>query len=106
MELENLIRRILMSDKHGVVELDEIESELAFSVKQEKPAINSIQREFDLPLRQAREKFERAYLEFHLKQAEGSVGKVAKQAGMERTHLYRKLRALGIDSKQTQTSKE
>jgi DNA-binding NtrC family response regulator len=54
---------------------------------------------FDLPLRQAREQFEKAYLEFHLKQADGSVGKVAKLAGMERTHLYRKLRALGIDTK-------
>ena len=55
--------------------------------------------EYELPLRQAREQFEKAYLQYHLNQADGSVGKVAKLAGMERTHLYRKLRSLGIDTK-------
>ena len=44
--------------------------------------------------------FERAYLIRQLKHLGGSVGKLAKVAGMERTHLYRKLRALGIDAKQ------
>ncbi len=57
--------------------------------------------EFDLHIRKAREQFEKAYLEFHLRQADGSVGKAAKLVGMERTHLYRKLRALGIDSRST-----
>ena len=54
---------------------------------------------FDLPLREAREKFERAYLEYQLKQANGSVSKIARIVGMERTHLYRKLKSLGIDLK-------
>ena len=54
---------------------------------------------FDLPLREAREQFEKAYLEYQLKSAGGSVGKMAKAAGMERTHLYRKLRMLGIEIK-------
>ena len=54
---------------------------------------------FQLPLREAREQFEREYLSYQLKQANGSVGKLAESAGMERTHLYRKLRALGIDPK-------
>ena len=54
---------------------------------------------FDLPLREAREKFERAYLEYQLKQFNGSVSKIAKNVGMERTHLYRKLKSLGIDLK-------
>ena len=54
---------------------------------------------FDLPLREAREQFEKAYFEHRLKEVGGSVGKVAKLAGIERTHLYRKLRALGIDTK-------
>jgi DNA-binding NtrC family response regulator len=52
-----------------------------------------------LPLREARDAFERAYLLQLLKRAAGSVGKLAALAGMERTHLYRKLRDLGIDIK-------
>ncbi|MEX2353999.1 MAG: helix-turn-helix domain-containing protein, partial [Gammaproteobacteria bacterium] len=56
-------------------------------------------RNFDLPLRDAREKFEKAYLEYQLKQAGGSVSKIAQVVGMERTHLYRKLKSLGIDIK-------
>ncbi|MDQ7072969.1 MAG: helix-turn-helix domain-containing protein [Gammaproteobacteria bacterium] len=55
---------------------------------------------YDLPLRESREQFERIYLLRKLKQTEGNVGKAAKLAGMERTHLYRKLRALDIDAKQ------
>jgi len=52
-----------------------------------------------MPLRDARERFEKAYLEYQLKQANGSVSKIAKAVGMERTHLYRKLKSLGIDIK-------
>ena len=55
--------------------------------------------EFELPFREAREQFERAYLEYRLRKAGGSVSKVATAAGIERTHLYRKLRGLGIDPK-------
>lgn len=53
----------------------------------------------NLPLRAAREQFEKVYLEHQLQEAGGSVGKLAKRVGMERTHLYRKLRGLGIDFK-------
>jgi DNA-binding NtrC family response regulator len=51
----------------------------------------------DLPLREARDLFEKAYFEYHLNQASGSMTKVAEKTGLERTHLYRKLKALGID---------
>ena len=50
----------------------------------------------ELPLREAREAFERAYFEHHLAQASGSIARVAERSGLERTHLYRKLKALGI----------
>ena len=53
--------------------------------------------DFSLPLREAREQFERAYLLHQLGEAGGSVGKLAKAVGMERTHLYRKLKDLGVD---------
>jgi DNA-binding NtrC family response regulator len=52
-----------------------------------------------MPLREAREQFERDYLIYQLKKAGGSVGKLSESVGMERTHLYRKLRSLGIDPK-------
>ena len=51
---------------------------------------------FDLPLREAREAFERTYFEHHLAQANGSIARLAERSGLERTHLYRKLKALGI----------
>jgi len=51
----------------------------------------------DLPLREARDLFEKAYFEYHLAEAAGSMTKVSEKTGLERTHLYRKLKALGID---------
>ena len=54
---------------------------------------------FDQPLRQAREQFEKAYLEYQLNKHTGNVSKMAKEVGMERTHLYRKLRSLGVEIK-------
>ena len=54
---------------------------------------------FDLeqPLREARDAFERAYFEYHLTQENGSMTRVADKTGLERTHLYRKLKQLGVD---------
>ena len=51
----------------------------------------------DLPLREARDAFERAYFEHHLAREHGSMTRVAEKTGLERTHLYRKLKQLGID---------
>lgn len=53
---------------------------------------------FDLPLREARDAFERIYFEYHLNREGGSMTRVAKKAGLERTHLYRKLKQLGVES--------
>jgi DNA-binding NtrC family response regulator len=53
--------------------------------------------ELDQPLRNARDAFEKAYFEFHLNKEEGSMTRVAEKTGLERTHLYRKLKQLGID---------
>jgi DNA-binding NtrC family response regulator len=51
----------------------------------------------DAPLREARDAFERAYFELHLAREQGSMTRVAEKTGLERTHLYRKLKQLGID---------
>ena len=53
--------------------------------------------DLDRPLREARDGFERAYFEFHLAREGGSMTRVAEKTGLERTHLYRKLRQLGVD---------
>jgi DNA-binding NtrC family response regulator len=58
-----------------------------------------VEQTFDLdrPLREARDAFEKAYFEFHLAHEAGSMTKVAEKTGLERTHLYRKLKQLGVD---------
>src|SRR5262245_35067685 len=51
---------------------------------------------FDLPLRDARDAFERVYFEYHIAREGGNISRVAESVGLERTHLYRKLKQLGI----------
>ena len=53
---------------------------------------------FDLPLREARDLFEKAYFEHQMQIMGGSMTKISEYTGLERTHLYRKLKALGIDT--------
>jgi DNA-binding NtrC family response regulator len=53
--------------------------------------------ELDRPLREARDAFEKSYFEFHLQREGGSMTRVAEKTGLERTHLYRKLKQLGVD---------
>jgi DNA-binding NtrC family response regulator len=53
--------------------------------------------DLDRPLREARDAFEKSYFEFHLSKEGGSMTRVAEKTGLERTHLYRKLKQLGVD---------
>lgn len=53
--------------------------------------------DLDKPLRDARDEFEKAYFEYHLAREGGSMTRVAEKTGLERTHLYRKLKQLGVD---------
>lgn len=95
-ELSNMVQRLLIIGAGTEITLDEIELTLGAH----PPQIPSgLPLGYDRPLREAREQFEKAYLEYQLRQHGGSVGKVAKIVGLERTHLYRKLRALDIDPK-------
>ncbi|HVL09207.1 MAG TPA: response regulator [Burkholderiaceae bacterium] len=61
------------------------------------PTAGVAQFSFDMPLREARDLFERAYFEYHLMRESGSMTRVAERTGLERTHLYRKLKQLGVD---------
>ncbi len=95
-ELKNLVQRMLITGGTATIDLDEVEAALG-----DAPARRDTEsvKNLDLPLRQARENFERDYLEYQLKLANGSVSKMARNVHMERTHLYRKLKALGINIK-------
>ena len=98
-ELRNIVRQLLVLGGEGEVSAAEVDQALRQSPPQ--PAAEAAEHPplFDLPLREARERFERDYLVYKLREAGGSVGKLADAVGMERTHLYRKLRALGVDPK-------
>jgi DNA-binding NtrC family response regulator len=96
-ELKNLVRRLLMSDTDEDISLEEVEAEISGAAAEDEPLVK--QDLLALPLREAREQFERAYLQQQLVLCDGKVGQLAKRVGMERTHLYRKLRSLGVDFK-------
>ena len=97
LELKNVIQRLLLLSESDEIDEAEIEQTLQ-PTPEERRKGDSIN--YELTLREAREQFERIYILQKLQQTEGNVGKAAKLAGMERTHLYRKLRSLGIDTKQ------
>jgi len=96
-ELKNLVRRLLLTDSGDDITLEEVEAEISSAAKADEPLVK--QDLLALPLREAREQFERAYLQQQLVLCDGKVGQLAKRVGMERTHLYRKLRSLGVDFK-------
>ncbi|MGB5261192.1 MAG: sigma-54 dependent transcriptional regulator [Gammaproteobacteria bacterium] len=97
-ELRNLVQRLLILGTSEEIELDEVEQAVS-GAPAAGPAGDFPAMPYNLPLREAREQFEHDYLVHQLQKVGGSVGKLAKRVGMERTHLYRKLRALGIDHK-------
>jgi len=94
-ELRALVRRLLIAAGPEEISLDELESALPPAEGLEVAFLK--QDLLSLPLREAREQFEKAYLTQQLALCDGKVGQLAKRVGMERTHLYRKLRALGVD---------
>jgi len=98
-ELRNLVHRLLILGGAEEIPLAEIEREIAVQLPQNEPLVK--QDLLALPLREAREQFERAYLQQQLSLCNGKVGQLAKRVGMERTHLYRKLRSLGVDFRQS-----
>ena len=97
-ELRNLVRRLLMVGGSEDIHLEEIDQVLHAQASEQEPLVKHDL--LALPLREAREHFERAYLQQQLMLCDGKVGQLAKRVGMERTHLYRKLRTLGVDIKQ------
>ena len=101
-ELTNLVQRLLILGQGDEVDLAEVDNALGPPRTDRSKNDNALPIDLGLPLREAREQFEREYLIHQLKLAGGSVGKLAKAVGLERTHLYRKLRALGVELKDSE----
>lgn len=101
-ELKNLVRQLQLQPGEPEIHLEEVTELLERTEIEQSTSSHSTR--YDLELREAREEFERDYFMYHLKQTEGKVGDVAKISGMERTNLYRKLRALNINFKNTDKS--
>ena len=97
-ELKNLVQRLLILGAGDEIKVADVESAMGVW-EQTTGGGMAVPISFDLPLRQAREQFEKGYLEYQLEKHAGNVTKVAQAAQMERTHLYRKLRSLGVEIK-------
>jgi len=100
-ELRNMVKRLLILGGPEEISLGEVEAQLVTGTTDREPLVK--QDLLAMPLREAREHFERAYLQQQLLLCGGKVGQLAKRVGMERTHLYRKLRSLGVDFRQSLT---
>ena len=99
-ELRNAVQQLLLSARNEEIDLQETRvaiNSLDRKVAENRPSPYS--GDYDQPLRQAREEFERSYFIHHLEKVTGNMTELANRSGMERTHLYRKLKSLGIDPK-------
>lgn len=94
-ELKNLVQRLMILGVGEDIELDEVKAALGAGGSN-SVVVASVPEFFNLPLKDARDHFEKAYLEYHLEQTGGSVARLSAAVGMERTHLYRKLHSLNI----------
>jgi DNA-binding NtrC family response regulator len=90
-ELRAAVRSLAL----GTLE-DEISAEDVQRLLGRAPASVNHALPLDMPLREARESFERIYFEYHLQLESGNITRLAEKTGLERTHLYRKLKQLGI----------
>jgi DNA-binding NtrC family response regulator len=92
-QLRGVVRTLAMTGLTEQITLEEVNRALP----QPAPSAHAMHDlPFDLPLRDARDAFERVYFEYHIAREGGNISRVAESVGLERTHLYRKLKQLGI----------
>lgn len=104
MQLDNVIRNLMQTSLGDKITLEDTVRVLTqFATLQSASvsatATQNVEFNLDLPLREARDAFERIYFEHHIAQSGKNMSKVADIVGLERTHLYRKLKQLGIKVK-------
>jgi DNA-binding NtrC family response regulator len=92
VELESVIKDLALTSLDEIIGSEEAERVLA--ARAVPPGFADI--ELERPYREVREAFERLYFEHLLTREQGSMSRVAERSGLERTHLYRKLKALGL----------
>ena len=97
-QLQNIIQRMLILNSGEQIDNDDVTAALGGDITL-KPRIASLPDYFDADMRSAKEQFEKAYLNYHLELVDGNVSALAKKIGMERTHLYRKLKNLDISAR-------
>lgn len=102
-QLEGVVKRLGLTSLEQAVGLEDVNRVLGEfkSVEPELPQkeVLAMPISLDQPLREARDEFERLYFSHHIAMAGGNMSKVAEAVGLERTHLYRKLKQLGISNK-------
>ena len=103
-QLKSVVKNLMLTALGEKVTLQEANRVLAqfaqpLAPSQEKPASQALPLDLDLPLREARDAFERLYFEHHIAKAGGNMSKVAEVVELERTHLYRKLKQLGMKTR-------
>jgi len=90
-ELRAAVRSLALGTLEDEIGLDDVNRQLGRASNAAAQALP-----LDMPLREARESFERMYFEYHLQLESGNITRLADKTGLERTHLYRKLKQLGI----------
>ena len=97
-QLQNVIQRLLILNNGKEIDVSEITSALGGDINMQTNT-QDLSEYFEGDMREAKEQFERAYLTHHLSLVEGNVSALAKKVGLERTHLYRKLKSLDISAR-------
>lgn len=97
-QLQNIIQRLLILNTGKSIDLADVTAALGGDINMQTKSHDAPEY-FDGDMRQAKEHFERQYLTHHLTAAEGNVSALAKKVGLERTHLYRKLKSLDISAR-------
>ena len=92
-QLENVVKTLALTALAEEISHEEVNQALN-QFKSEGAAAQAMP--LDMPLREARDVFERVYFEHHMRLESGNMSRIAEKVGLERTHLYRKLRQLGM----------
>ncbi|MFN3884987.1 MAG: sigma-54-dependent transcriptional regulator, partial [Rhodocyclaceae bacterium] len=96
-QLRSVLKSLALAALDAEIGVEDVERLLAPELEHETEVSSGLLQEMlELPLREARERFEKLYFEHHLRVDGGSMTRLAEKTGLERTHLYRKLKDLGL----------